>query len=266
MLEIDNSSITNLSPSTSLSVPSLKKRIEDKSSNNNLQNQFKRSSKTAHQTLPFTHKEEKHTLPITDSPTSNFSSVTSKLETVINVNRKDFQPIMSSVDAYTLSSSRITFETDQRQAAKRRELYKEIEESVEKQFQDQSDKPTKRLSVSVPSERKPFDIETYIPLPDRPTIQRSSPIKSRHDVDIRQATVKPYERYASATTRSTAVHCLQEAGYFKGKSWLKQVEISKEMVKHHVKRRIRRADDEKNHKPILLPLRANVITTSTKVN
>jgi hypothetical protein len=172
--------------------------------------------------------------------------------------------MMSSVDAYTLSSSRITSEIEQHKAAKRRELFTQIKQSVENQSDQQSEVSTNPpLSASLPSNPKPMDVETYIPLPDRPTMRQSSPIKSRVDVDIRQSTVEPYERYASATTRSTAVHCLQEAGYFKGKSWLKQVEISKEMVKHHVKRRIRRADDEKNHKPILLPLRTNVVTTTT---
>jgi hypothetical protein len=173
---------------------------------------------------------------------------------------------MSSVDAYTLSSSRITSEIEQNKAAKRRELFTQIKQSVEKLSQDQSEEATNPPSISVPSNRKSIDAGTYIPLPDRPTIRQSSPIKSRIDVDIRQATVKPYERYASATTRSTALHCLQEAGYFKGKSWLKQVEISKEMVKHHVKRRIRRADGETNQKPILLPLRTNVVTTTTSAH
>ncbi|CAF5132848.1 unnamed protein product, partial [Rotaria socialis] len=79
---------------------------------------------------------------------------------------------------------------------------------------------------------------------DRPIVQRSNVFKSRRDCELRQATVESYERYASAKTRSTAIHCLQEAGCFKGKSWLRQVEISKEMIKHTVKRRIRRANDE----------------------
>ncbi len=85
-------------------------------------------------------------------------------------------------------------------------------------------------------------------------------------MDIRQTTVKPYERYATATTRSTAVHCLQEAGYFKDRAWLKHVEMSKELVKHHVKRRIRLDDDETNHKLILLPLPTNLVISSAKVS
>ncbi|CAF5228538.1 unnamed protein product, partial [Rotaria magnacalcarata] len=57
----------------------------------------------------------------------------------------------------------------------------------------------------------------------------------------------------------------QEAGYFKGKSWLRQVEISKQMIKHNVKRRIRRANDEKN-KPLLLPIRNNTAVTSVTLH
>ena len=217
---------------------------------------------------PKRNEEEKYALPILKSPISyaptSRSSLTTKLDRVINANKTDSHRMMSSVDAYTLSSSRITSEIEQHKAAKRRELFTQIKQSVENQSDQQSEVSTNPpLSTSLPSNSKPMDGETYIPLPDRPTMQGSSPIKSRIDADIRQATVKPYERYASATTRSTAVHCLQEAGYFKGKSWLKQVEISKEMVKHHVKRRIRRADDETNRKPILLPLRTNVVTTTT---
>jgi len=255
MLDIDNSSVTTLSPSTLTSIPSLVKRTESK-----FKEQPKRLLKTAFQILSSSNEEEKHTLPIIISPISTCTSLTNKLDTVINANKKDPQPIMSSADAYKFSSSRITFESEQRKARKRQELFTQIEQSLDQQLPDQLEKSTH--PVSFPSERKSSTIEPYIPLPDHPVMQRSSPIKSRLDLKIRQATVKPYERYASATTRSTAVHCLQEASYFKGKSWLKQVEISKEMIKHHVKRRIRRASDQTNHKPILLPLRTNVVTTS----
>ena len=146
---------------------------------------------------------------------------------------------MSSVDAYNLSSSRRTFEIEQQKAIKRRELFAQIEQSVQTQAQP----PVTRPTAPVPVELKPaMNLDAVIPLPEHPSNQRSRAMKSRLDYDIHQATVKPYERYASATSRKTAVNCLQEAGYFKGKSWLKQVEISKEMIRHRVKRRIRRAD------------------------
>jgi len=83
---------------------------------------------------------------------------------------------------------------------------------------------------------------------------------------MRQSTFQSYERYASASIRSTAINCLQEASYFKRKSWLKQVEISKEMVKHKVQRRMRRADEKIMKKPKLLPLRATHTTTPYKTN
>jgi hypothetical protein len=262
MFDIDNSSVTNLS--TLASAPSIIKRSEGKPLIDLSNQKTKRLSKTASKSFPSTHEEDKHALPIFTTPTSSYSALTTKLETVIDANKKDPPIIMSSVDAYTLSSTRMNMGFEQNQAAKRQALLTEIKESVEKQLQDQTGKLTHSLPVF--SERKSVDVETYIPLPDRPLPQRSSPIKSHLDLDIHQATVKSYERYASATTRSTAVRCLQEAAYFKGKSWLKQVEISKEMAKHHAKRRIRRADDEENHKPVLLPIRTNVVTTSAKVN
>jgi hypothetical protein len=184
------------------------------------------------------NEQEQQTLPIIMTSKSNIPktqlSMKNKPETVINNNKKDIQPKMSSADAYKLSSSLINLETERRKAAERRELFTQIKQSVENQLQPLQEKSTNLLSA------------------DRKSI----------DVDVRQSVVQPYERYASATTRSTAVHCLQEAGYFKGKSWLKQVEISKKMVKNHAKRRIRLADKETNKKPLLLPLRTKTVTTS----
>jgi hypothetical protein len=290
MFDIDNSSVTNLSSSTTVSAPTFIKRMEGQSykgvhipcfnlnyllrfiftlDNHNTNDKPKRVSKTANKPLislrsPTATENEKHTLPKIISAASNtptrYSSLTNKLDTVVTANKASLQPLMSSIDAYTLSSSLIASNIEQRKLAKRRELFTQIKQSLE---EHESEKSTNPLSGSVPITHKTVhDNDVYIPLPDHPTNRRSSPIKSRLDADIRQATVGPYERYASATTRSTAVQCLQEAGYFKGKSWLKQVEISKEMVKHQVKRRIRRSDGETNHKPIVLPLRANVSTTS----
>ncbi|CAM4829977.1 unnamed protein product [Rotaria magnacalcarata] len=198
--------------------------------------------------------------PTLSTPLSQ-SSLTNKLEEVATANKKDSQVMMASVDAYTFSSSRIALEKEQQKIAKRQELFAQIEQAQHHQL-----KETKQtMPTSVSSDRKVIDIGTYISLPDRPIVQRSNVFKSRRDCELRRATVESYERYASATTRSTAIHCLQEAGYFKGKSWLRQVEISKQMIKHNVKRRIRRANDEKN-KPLLLPIRNNTAVTSVTLH
>lgn len=234
LLEIDDNPVANHSSPALLSAPSVGKRLIITNDLPTL-----RLSRTA--------LNDKHPLPSIQSPSSEGSTSTNQLETA-----------MSSIDAYTFLSTRKNLQSEQEKAIKRQNRLAEIKQSVEEQFRDQSIKP---VPMSVPSERKSIDVENYIPLPDRPTVQRSSPIKSRLDVEVRRTTVQPYERYASASTRSTAVHCLQEAGYFKGKSWLKQVEISKEMMKNHVKRRIRRADQETNQKPTLLPLRTNIVQT-----
>ena len=165
---------------------------------------------------------------------------------------KSIPPVMSSVDAYVLSSSRRAVDIDQQKAIKRRELFTQIEQSV----QIQAEPPVAPPAMPVPVEPKAaLDLEVGIPLPEHRSNQHARPIKSRLDFDIHQATVRPYERYASASSRKTAVSCLQEAGYFKGKSWLKQVEISKEMVRRRVKRRIRRADqaDESSSTGSLVP-------------
>lgn len=233
-LNVNNPPMIDHSPTALLSAPSVSKRVEASNIS-----PVTRLTKTAFQ--------DKHPPPIIQSPSSEDSTSTHQ-----------FEVMMSSVDAYTLLTSRKNREIDEEKAIKRKDRLAEIKQAVEKQLADQTIPP---VPVSIRSERKSIDVENYIPLPDRPALQRSSPIKSRLDVEVRRSAVEPYERYASATTRSTAVHCLQEAGYFKGKSWLKQVEISKEMMKNHVKRRIRRADNDTNQKPILLPLRRNIVQT-----
>ncbi|CAF3696153.1 unnamed protein product [Rotaria sp. Silwood1] len=270
ILENEKSSSTNTTPSI------LVKQLEDNHIfNEKLNHLIKPSDESLSSSIESSPSstiddEETYALPILVSPTLNahrcHSSVTSKLETVVNANKKNFQTIMPSVDAYVLSSSRIALETEQHKTAKRKQLFTQIEQSIEKQSQHQLKESIKPLSVSYSSERKPIDIDTYIPLPERSITRRSNVLKSRRDLEIHQATVQSYERYASATTRSTAIHCLQEAGYFKGKSWLRQVEISKEMMKHSVKRRIHRASNETNNKPILLPLRTNVVITSASTH
>ena len=109
-----------------------------------------------------------------------------------------------------------------------------------------------------------IDVNPHIPLCDRPAYSETGPIQSHHDLRIRQSTFRPYERYASASLRSTAVACLEEATYFKRKSWLKQVEMSKDMVKQKVHRRIGRADDKTAMNPAFVPLRANHTTKPHK--
>ena len=85
-----------------------------------------------------------------------------------------------------------------------------------------------KLRIAVPSNRTS----------NRPRRKNLGPIRSRFDLQIQQATTRSYERYASASIQRTAINCLQEAAFFKRKSWLQQVEISKEMVKQRTKRRI----------------------------
>ncbi|CAF3910026.1 unnamed protein product [Rotaria sordida] len=267
----------NLSNTTNFTPSALVKRLEE---NHLFDEKTKHLSKSSDESLSSSAEslrssnlddEETYALPVIVSPTLNahryHSSITNKLETVINVNKKDIhQTTMLSANAYAIPSSRIGLETEQRKTVKQKELFTQTEQPIQKQPQYQSKKSTKLLSTSYSSERKVIDIDTYIPLPDHSTTRCSNQLKSRRDCQIHQTTVQSYERYASATTRSTAIHCLQEAGNFKGKSWLKQVEMSKEMMKHMVKRRIHRTNNETNNKPILLPLRTNVVITSASTH
>ena len=60
--------------------------------------------------------------------------------------------------------------------------------------------------------------------------------------------------------------CLEEASFLKRKSWIKQVEISKEMVKNRVHQRMRRADNKLPTKSPSQPFRATHIAPAYKRN
>jgi hypothetical protein len=214
------------------------------------------------------HEKEEHeqqencTVPRIPTSTSNEPIVQStwkqklKMMNTANINSNRLE-VMSSANAYLVSSAHIAAHDEQRKIAAKHELLTQIEQSVKNSVE----KPKTR-SPSVQTNRSVvLDIDPSIPLPDHPIRKNSSPIRSRLDLEIQQATLKPYERYASASARATAINCLQEAGFFKRKSWLKQVEITKEMVKQRTKRCIRRADDEKISS-VLSPMRVIGTTPS----
>ncbi|CAF0910687.1 unnamed protein product [Adineta ricciae] len=247
--ENDNTSTNDFTSSVLSNVPARIQRIEDE----------RKSALKSFPSIPaiVINEEEKPTLPPIAPPLLRASiaypSLAKKSESIRTMNKPDNDSVsMPSADAYGIASLRINQEFHQRLETKRQELYSQTKQSVDDIPNVYPQKSTNRLSVPKPSERQSIDIDTYIPLPDQPSLQRLTPIKSHIDVNIRQSTVQPYERYASASTRSTAVRCLEEAGYFKRKSWVKQVEISKEMVKSQVKKRIRRADKGKVQ---LIPIR-----------
>jgi hypothetical protein len=126
---------------------------------------------------------------------------------------------------------------------------------------------TNLFTESLPIERQSaIDAETHVSLPDHPITFRNGPLKTHFDDAIRRSTIDTYQRYSSATLRSTAIDCLEEASFFKRKSWVKQVEIGKEMIKNRVHRRMRRADNKPPTKSPTQPLRAAHITTPYKPN
>ncbi|CAF0836993.1 unnamed protein product [Rotaria sordida] len=263
IMETDNPLITSLLQST------LVNPIRSENSHESKE-KTKQTSKI-HQVTPrmsIVNEKNKHTLPIINSSTIHSIS-TNKTDTVANVNKQVFQPQMSLVDAYLVSSTGFDLEIEQNKTTKTSELFTENEQSTQPQQQQQSTETiittTNPLSSSLRSDRiSMLDVDSYIPLPDHPTNRSISPIKSRIDLEIHQSTIKSYERYASASTRSTAIDCLREATFFKKKPWIKKVEISKEMVKHKVQQRLRRATNDINKKPIISPLRTTVSNSSHK--
>jgi hypothetical protein len=222
------------------------------------------------------NERDKHTLPAIFSsmsnPTPTHSSLSIHTETAVGNNKQASPPTMSVVDAYLYSSALLAREVEQQNEVKRRKLFAQIEQSVKdiqsKQPPEQSSeriiRSSNRLTNSLPADRGTMiDLDLCLPLPEHPLNLGVSSIKSRHDRDVREAALKSYERYASASTRSTAVNCLQEANHFKRKPWMKQVEISKEMVKHKVHRRMGRAD-ETNRRAALMPLSDSTTRTSPR--
>ncbi|CAF3760901.1 unnamed protein product [Adineta steineri] len=257
-LDGDNSSITNVLPTANNII-----QIQDKSKATT--NIFRPTSR-----ITVSNEKDKQTLPMITSLPSNASSALSTLtddvESVINNTQEAFQKTMSSADAYLLSSARLSREMEQYYAARKRELLTQIEQSVH----EQQHSPEGSISQSITplSNSRPItrssivDVDARLPLPDQPVSIGSSSIKSHLDLEVYQSTIKAYERYSSASTRSTAINCLQEANHFKNKPWMKQVEISKEIVKHKVQRRIGRADETDKKSP-LLPHRTSATPTAS---
>lgn len=207
-------------------------------------------------TITVSHADERRTASMTTSTASRTSSLRS-----VSTNKQAFQPTLSSADAFLISSVRVADEAERTNAIRKRELLSHIEETLQQQDQQLSEIPydsMNLLSQSLPVDRHTIiDVNPHISLRNHPTYSQTGPIKSQRDLKLRQTTFQPYERYASATFRSTAVTCLEEATYFKKKSWLKQVEMSKDMVKNKVRRRIGRADDKTMNQPSIVPLRGN---------
>lgn len=161
------------------------------------------------------------------------------------------QDKMSSIDNYLLSPTRIAVNDEQQKIAAKRDLLVQTDQSLTNSVEKSTTKtrpPPVQANLSMI-----IDIDSLIAYPNHQTRRNLGPIQSRPDLKIQQTTMKCYERHASASIRETAVHCLQEVGLFKRKSWLKQVEISKEMVKQRAKRRIQRADDGKSNS-LLAPM------------
>ncbi len=233
--------------------------------NHSLQEKSKRKPKF--------HQPASTITAVSDDDRYKVSNVlTKKFETLADPNKQPFQSIMSSAEAFLISSSRIASETEELNAMRKRDLFTQIEQTLQQRTQQQPSEvsmtySTNLFTESIPMDRQSaIDAEIHVSLPDHPISFRNGPIKTHFDHAIRRSTIQTYQRYSSATLRSTAVKCLEEASYFKRKSWVKQVEISQEMVKHRVHRRMRRADNKIPAKSSSQPLCAAHITTPYKPN
>ncbi|CAF3144264.1 unnamed protein product [Rotaria sp. Silwood2] len=151
------------------------------------------------------------------------------------------QKKMSSMDNSLLSPTRMAVNDQQQKITTKRDLLIKTEQSLQNSAKKLT---TKMKSSSVQTNcSRILDTDSHTQRPDHQARKNLGPLQFRLDKKLQQATIKSYERRASASIHTTAVHCLQEAQFFKRKSWIKQVEISKEMVKQHVKRLLRQVDD-----------------------
>ena len=149
----------------------------------------------------------------------------------------------------------------QQKIAAKRDLLMQNEQPIKNSI-EKSARKTRSPSVQANRSRI-LDINSHKSHSDHPTRKNFSPIQFRFDSKIQQATVKTYERQTSTTTREAAIHCLQEAAFFTRKSWIKQVEISKEMIKQRALRLIRQTDDEKLSS-VLTPIRVISTVSSSR--
>ena len=207
-----------------------------------------------HRPLLFRPSPASENITATDSTLVHHS----RPATATTPNPHVFEPLMSSNDAYLFSTTRLNVESEESRNNRSRLIASKLGQTSPDASAG-TENPRVMSSRSA-DRRSILDMDSYLPLPEQSRYIGANPIKSRRDLEIHRSTIEAYERHASASTRSTAVHCLREASFFKTKSWLKQVELSKEMVKHQVHRRI--------HQATALPLRAtapNITVTSTTI-
>lgn len=188
-------------------------------------------------------------LSLSNILTKTSSTLLNKLPaTTTNSNGPGFYPLMSNIDAYFVSTARPSLASESRQM----KLNVESPISLSQTF-EQSMNNSQRLDPQTL-----LDMESHLHLPERSKPFAANPIKSSFDLQIHRSTIKTYERQSGTTARETAINCIQEAKFFKRKSWLKQIEISKEMVKQQTQRHIRQTKVNHVDKSSRIPLRATM--------
>lgn len=156
-----------------------------------------------------------------------------------SVTNSSINEMMSSVEAYSISSSRIAAEKQQKRLAADREQMQRIKASFQAMIDDTSN--AKKQMIVTTDTKKVRQLSALISLPEKLRKDTSS-IRSRYDRHVQQETLKSYDKHASQTNWKTALDCLDEATHLKRKPWVRQVDLSKTMAKHKVKRNIHQSD------------------------
>ena len=209
-----------------------------------------------HQNKENEQPEQRTPLP-TPATTSNASTIQSlwkqKVRMVLSANVTSSQPKETSpITKFLSSSTHLTTRNEQQKMAASNDQSKPTEQTLANVVEKFT---TKRTSFHTRTDHSSdLNIDSPKAHPDHQAGRNLSPIQMRSSLGIHQATIKSYERHTNASIHNTATECLREASFLKRKSWMKQVEMGKEMVKQRAKRLIERPDQEKRNS-VSVPMR-----------
>lgn len=207
------------------------------------------------------NKENEQSIQRAPQPTpasmSNVSIIQSswqqRVRMVLSANVIPSQPKETPVIT-KLHSSLVHLSTHDRQ--KKVSTNKDQVKPAEQTFANIVEKLTTKVKSSDTGTNQSSDpkIDSLKAHPNHQVGNNLKPIQMHSSLAIHQATIKSFERHTNASIHNTATECLREASFLKRKSWMKQVEIGKEMVKQRTKRLIERPDQE-NRNSVIVPIR-----------
>lgn len=191
--------------------------------------------------------------PMSSSKTNNRDTVSDEQQRKTN---QKFRPRLSAADIYFLNTSKLNPEEEKRKSLEKieRMVSEQANSIISQSSSSSSSVDTKFLRTVDP--QLLLEKESRLLLRDGKLASGPRPIKSRFDQHIHRQTMKSYQTRSDTSSRDTVVECIEEAAHFKGKSWLRQIEISKQMIKTQAQQKLRQTTAG--------PLRASSSITITR--